>query len=109
MNIPMLLEAAMLLCFGVAWPIATIRMLKTGHAEGKGLGFTMVIWTGYLAGALSKVVAADAPDIPLPPVFWLYLLNSVTVGINAWLQWYLPQRRTRNARRLGRVVPVATG
>ncbi len=99
MNTPMLFEATMLLCFGVAWPIATMRMLRTGRAEGKGLGFTMIIWVGNLAGAASKVVTADAPDIRLAPVFWLYLLNSFTAGFNGWLQWYLP-RRAKETKRL---------
>jgi len=99
MNTPMLLEAIMLLCFGVAWPIATMKMLRTGQAEGKRLGFMMMIWTGYMAGAVSKIVAAETPDISLAPVFWLYLLNSVTVGFNGWLQWHLP-RRARQAKRL---------
>lgn len=92
MNTPMLLEAAMLLCFGLAWPIATVKMLRTGRAEGKGLGFTAIIWAGYLAGALSKLVAMDASGTSLAPVFWLYLLNSFTVGFNGWLQWHLPRR-----------------
>jgi hypothetical protein len=100
MNTPMLLEAAMLLCFGLAWPIATMKMLRTGRAEGKGLGFTAIIWTGYVAGAASKLVALEAGDAPLAPVFWLYLLNSATVGCNGWLQWYLP-------RRLAQALPVA--
>ena len=108
MNTPMLLEAIMLLCFGVAWPIATMKMLRTGQAEGKGLGLTMIIWTGYLAGAVSKIVAAETTDIPLAPVFWLYMLNSVTVGFSGWLQWYLP-RRARQAKRLAAPASRAAG
>lgn len=65
----MVRQAIILLCIGVAWPIATMKMLRTGQAEGKGLGFTMIIWTGYLAGAVSKIVAAETTDIPLAPVF----------------------------------------
>jgi hypothetical protein len=107
MNMQMLLEAAMLLCFGLAWPIATMKMLRTGRAEGKGLGFTIIIWTGYLAGAVSKVVAVDAPDVSIAPVFWLYLLNSVTVGINGALQWYLPRRAVRLVRAVASAAQVA--
>jgi hypothetical protein len=114
MNVPMLLEATMLLCFGLAWPIATARMLRTGRAEGKGLPFTLIIWVGYLAGAASKIVTQEAPDVPLAPVFWLYVLNSFTVGLNGWLQWYLPQRsKPRNRSTVprrqgaGRLAPVA--
>jgi len=99
MNTPMLFEAAMLLCFGLAWPIATVRMLRTGRAEGKGLSFTLIIWVGYVAGAASKIVTQGAPDVPLAPVFWLYVLNSFTVGLNGWLQWYLP-RRAKQTKRL---------
>jgi hypothetical protein len=107
-NTPMLLEAAMLICFGVAWPIATVRMLRTGRAEGRGLGFTLIIWVGYLAGAASKLVAPDAGHEPLPPVFWLYVLNSFTVGANAWLQWFLPRRTRRAVRAAPRGMAVAT-
>lgn len=88
----MLFEATMLLCFGLAWPIAAMKMLRTGRVEGKGLTFTAIIWTGYVAGALSKLIALDAAGATLAPVFWLYVLNSFTVGFNGWLQWYLPRR-----------------
>ena len=97
MNTSMLFEAAMLLGFGLAWPIATMRMLRSGRAIGKGLGFTVIIWAGYLAGTVSKLVAAHAPDVPLDPVFWLYLVNTVSVGVNGGLHWYL-QRRTAKTR-----------
>ena len=114
MNTSMLFEAAMLLCFGLAWPIATVRMLRTGRAEGKGILFTLIIWVGYLAGAASNIVMQEARDVPLAPVFWLYVVNSFTVGLNGWLQWYLPQRskpgkRPRVPRRQGaeRLAPVA--
>ena len=29
---PMLLEAMMLFCFGIAWPVANLRMLRTRRA-----------------------------------------------------------------------------
>ena len=35
-----LLEAGMLICFGVAWPLATLRMIRSGRMEGKGTTFT---------------------------------------------------------------------
>lgn len=103
MNTPMLFEATMLLCFGLAWPLATMRMLRTGKAEGKGLGFTLIIWTGYLAGAASKLLGVHSPEVPLAPVFWLYLLNAITVGANGWLQWHL-QRRAAMAKGASRPV-----
>jgi hypothetical protein len=84
---PVLLEALMLTCFGLAWPMANLRMLRTGQAEGKGLGFTLIIFCGYLAGAAAKIALATVTT-PLAPVFWLYALNATSVGLNLALQWY---------------------
>ncbi|MEP7300932.1 MAG: hypothetical protein ABI699_05340 [Caldimonas sp.] len=87
MNTPQLLEAAMLVCFGVAWPIANLRMLRSHRAEGKGLAFTLIILCGYVAGSLAKLVGAT-PGAGPSPMFWLYLLNTASVAVNLSLQWY---------------------
>ena len=52
--LPTLLVATMMLCFGIAWPLANLRMLRTGRAEGKGLMFTLIILCGYSAGLAAK-------------------------------------------------------
>jgi hypothetical protein len=78
----------MLTCFGLAWPMANLRMLRTSRAEGKGLSFTLIIFCGYLAGAAAKI-ALSTTTTPLAPVFWLYALNATSVGINLVLQWHL--------------------
>jgi hypothetical protein len=83
-----LLEAAMLICFGVAWPLANLRMIRSGRAEGKGAAFTAIILCGYVAGALAKLALATSGHA-LAPVFWLYALNTVSVGLNLVLQWRL--------------------
>ncbi len=93
---PILLEALMLTCFGLAWPIANIRMLRTGRAEGKGLTFTLVILCGYLAGAAAKMVLATAVT-PLAPVFWLYVLNATSVSTNLGLQLHLGRKAQASA------------
>jgi hypothetical protein len=84
-------EAVMLVCFGLAWPLATLRMLQSRSAQGRGLGFTLIILAGYLAGVLSKLLGMHA-GTSLPPVFWLYVLNSASVGANAALQWHFARR-----------------
>ena len=93
---PILLEALMLTCFGLAWPMANIRMLRTGRAEGKGLAFTLIILCGYLAGATAKLVLATSAT-PLAPVFWLYVLNATSVGANLGLQWHLGRKARASA------------
>ncbi len=88
MRTPELLEAVMLLCFGLAWPLGALRMFRSRRPEGRGLMFTLIILAGYACGVLSKLLAAEA-DGALAPVFWLYLLNALSVAANATLQWHL--------------------
>ncbi len=87
MNAPQLLEAAMLVCFGLAWPVANLRMLRTRRVEGRGMVFTMIILCGYVAGSLAKLAGAADGAAPAP-MFWLYALNTTSVGVNVALQWY---------------------
>ncbi len=86
------LEALMLICFGVAWPLNLLSMLRGRRPQGKGLTFTIIIWCGYVAGAMAKIAVSAGTDAPVSPVFWLYLLNTFTVGLNAWFY-----RRLQNA------------
>jgi hypothetical protein len=90
----MLLEAVMLICFGIAWPLANLRMLRTGRVEGKDMAFTAIILCGYVAGALAKLAWATSAHT-LPLVFWLYVLNTLSVGGNLLLQWRMGGRSGR--------------
>jgi hypothetical protein len=92
MGLPEVLEAVMLVCFGVAWPCASLKMLRTGRLQSNGLGFTLVILCGYLFGASSKMLVA-ARGAELAPVFWLYAVNAVSVAANLGLQLRYGSRR----------------
>ena len=72
-----MLEAAMLVCFGLAWPLAAMRMLRTRRASGNAATVSLV-FCGYLAGMASKLVGLDE-QAALAPLFWLYLLNGSSV------------------------------
>jgi len=78
----------MLICFGIAWPLANLRMLRSRCAEGKGVAFSAIILCGYVACALAKLALASHGHT-LPPVFWLYALSTLSVGVNLMLQWRL--------------------
>jgi hypothetical protein len=86
------LEALMLMCFGLAWPVANLRMLRRRCPEGKGLAFTLIILMGYIAGALAKWPSISGLDL-LPWVFWLYLANGGSVALNLFLQWHFGRVR----------------
>ncbi|NUZ05275.1 hypothetical protein [Piscinibacter koreensis] len=91
-----LLEALMLVCFGIAWPVATLRMLVRRRAEGQGRAFTAIILCGYAAGASAKLAAAAGIDLDaVEPVFWLYVINLASVAINLALQWHYRRRPPR--------------
>ena len=96
MSSPDICEGVMLVCFGLAWPLATLKMLRCKSAQGRNLGFTFIILGGYVAGVASKLLALHS-GAGLPPVFWLYLLNSLSVGVNAVLQWHFARHAAPRA------------
>lgn len=93
------LEATMLVCFGVAWPLNLLLMLRYRRPEGKSMCFTSIIACGYVCGATAKVRLHLDTGVPLQSVFWLYVLNAVSVAANAAAQIYFRQPEG------GRVLP----
>jgi hypothetical protein len=85
------LEATMLVCFGVAWPLNLLLMLRHRRPEGKSMCFTSIIACGYVCGATAKVLLHMHTGTPLQPVFWLYVLNAVFVAANAGAQIHFRQ------------------
>ena len=54
-----LLEAVMMLCFGLSWPINVIKAYKARTAKGTSLPFILLITFGYLAGITAKIVSGQ--------------------------------------------------
>ena len=90
-----ILEATMLVFFGCAWPLASVRILRTRRADGRGVLPTGLIFAGYLAGMAAKLVCTCNGG-PLALIFWLYLLNAGSVGVNLALQWHYSRVATRH-------------
>ena len=80
-----ILEVSMLLCFGIAWPVANLEILRKRRAERAGILPVAMILCGYLAGMGAKLVMGHQTG--LPAVFWLYLLNACSVATNLALRW----------------------
>jgi len=78
------LEALMLTAFSVSWYCSIWKMLRTGQASGKSLGFVLLICLGYVAGIASKLVIWSQTGI-MPNLIYLYTWNLVVTGIDAWL------------------------
>ena len=84
-----LLEALMILCFGLSWPISIRKSWTSRTAKGKSLFFECFIWIGYVFGIARKVILwmeAGAAGTSLDWLFYLgwffYILNIVEISID---------------------------
>jgi len=78
-------EGAMLICFGVSWPVAILKTLRTRRTEGKSLAFLALIFVGYLSGTAAKFVRAAGAWQTLEAVTALYALNAILVAADILL------------------------
>lgn len=77
-----LMEIIMVVSFGVSWPMNVIKSYKSRTAKGKSLGFLCLIFFGYIAGIISKLVneAYMAAFGQKWYVLVFYILNLLMVG-----------------------------
>ena len=89
MNITDLLEALMILCFGISWPLSIYKSWKSRTAKGKSLTFELFIWIGYIFGITRKILQVTAATEPLGWLFYLawafYCLNLIEISIDMLL------------------------
>ena len=52
----LILEIIMIVCFGISWPINVYKSFKTRTTKGKSLLFLLMIFIGYIAGIVSKLL-----------------------------------------------------
>ena len=93
--LPQCLEAGMLVCFGVSWPVDILKLLRSRRTEGKSLAFMVIILIGYCLGLTAKFIHGASPDVGFQPVAALYALNLLFVAIDIAL--YLRFRRQERA------------
>ncbi len=75
-----LMEAAMLVCFGISWPMNVYRNYKAGTARGMSLAFILLIMFGYVAGITAKIITHN-----INYVLGVYILNLLIVGANIFV------------------------
>ena len=56
MNYADLLEALMILCFGVSWPISIRKSWVSRTAKGKSLFFEVFLLIGYIFGIVRRQI-----------------------------------------------------
>ncbi|MBO4338555.1 MAG: hypothetical protein J5877_01380 [Clostridia bacterium] len=72
-----ILETAMLVCFGLSWPINLIKNIKSKTAKSTSLKFLLLITAGYICGIAAKIVNSQYNY-----VLAVYFLNLAVVGAN---------------------------
>ena len=73
------LEAIMLVCFGLSWPINAMKAWKSGTAVGTSWMFLGLITLGYVAGIAAKFVGGS-----INWVLAVYFLNLAALIAN-WI------------------------
>jgi len=82
-------EAAMIVCFGVSWPLAIYKSWVARTAKGKSLPFLIFILLGYALGISSKIIGNN-----ITYVLFFYVLNFMIVSVDLLLYF-----RNRNIDR----------
>jgi len=75
-------EIIMVLSFGASWPFNVAKSYKARTAKGKSLLFLLLIFFGYIAGIISKLIneAYMASFSDKWYVLFFYVLNLLMVG-----------------------------
>jgi len=72
------LEAMMIICFGLSWPISIRKAWISRTAKGKSLFFEVFIWIGYIFGISRKFILINSGQ----GGGWLFYLGLVFYFIN---------------------------
>lgn len=86
-NYVRIVEIIMILSFGASWPMNVYKSYKAKTAKGKSLGFLFLIFFGYIAGIISKLIneAYMASIAEKWYKLFFYVLNLVMVGLDLCL------------------------
>lgn len=81
MNTAEILEFAMIAMFGASWPMNALKSWQARTAKGKSFAFLILIFTGYVCGITSKLLAER--------VSWgllaVYIFNEFWVSVDLLL------------------------
>ena len=75
-----ILEAFMLICFGLSWPMSLYKNIKAKTAKSMSLQFTLLIIIGYIAGITAKIINNSFNYVLL-----IYILNLIIVSANIFV------------------------
>lgn len=74
-----IMEALMVICFGLSWPLNISKAWKARTAKGMSLQFYFCIWIGYIFAIIGKLIM-------------IYYYINVACTAQAWtevVKWYV--------------------
>ena len=80
MQLAELLEAMMIVSFGISWPLSIIRSYRSRSTKGKSIFFSCFILFGYICGIVAKLMLHK-----YNLAFYFYILNITMVSIDIFL------------------------
>ena len=86
-----ILETAMLVCFGLSWPINLVKNIKAKTSRATSLKFIILIILGYLAGIAAKIVSGQFNYVLIA-----YFVNLIFVAANLFV-YFINRRYDRDA------------
>ncbi|MBS3820140.1 MAG: hypothetical protein KGY81_00055 [Phycisphaerae bacterium] len=85
MSTAQIFEAAMLIFFGLSWPISILKSWRLKFVRGKSPVFLSLIVVGYLCGVGNKLLRAWHDGTWPEAVTGLYAVNALLVGVDLML------------------------
>ncbi len=88
-----IMEVVMIVSFGASWPLNVLKSYRARTTKGKSLAFLLLIFFGYIAGIVSKLIneAYMASIAQKWYVLFFYVLNFIMVGAD--LLMYVRNKR----------------
>lgn len=82
------MEAVMIICFGLSWPLSIYKSYTSRTAKGKSLTFEIIIWIGYIFGIIRKILQIHTGE-EFDWLFYLgfafYILNLAEITVDMLL------------------------
>ena len=91
-----LLEATMLILFGISWPFNLMKSIKSKSTKGKSLLFLVLIDLGYIAGITSKFFSTTFTWNTDWWVFAIYVINFLFVTADLVMYFVNKNRESKS-------------
>ena len=91
-----ILEATMLILFGISWPFNLMKSIKSKSTKGKSLLFLVLIDLGYIAGITSKFFSTTFMWNTDWWVFAIYVINFLFVTADLVMYFVNKNRESKS-------------